>query len=83
MQEEWKVGWRVKKEVKKDTLITKDEIANLIKRFMHLGGDEVRDMRKRSRELKQICHRAIASGGSSESNINAFLLHILQDAKPH
>ncbi|KAL2975813.1 hypothetical protein AAZX31_14G183600 [Glycine max] len=81
--EEWKVGWRVKKEVKKDTLITKDEIANLIKRFMHLGGDEVRDMRKRSRELKQICHRAIASGGSSESNINAFLLHILQDAKPH
>ena len=44
--------WRVRTKVKEDTLITKDEIANLIKRFMHLGGDEVRNMRKRSREMK-------------------------------
>ena len=56
--------------VKEDTLITKDEIASLIRKFMHLGSDEVRDMRKRSRELKQLCHGAIASGGSSETNIN-------------
>ncbi|KAG5064145.1 hypothetical protein JHK85_005328 [Glycine max] len=44
--------------------------------------DEVRDMRKRSRELKQLCHGAIASGGSSETNINDFLSHVLQGAKP-
>ncbi|XP_028214873.1 UDP-glycosyltransferase 87A1-like isoform X2 [Glycine soja] len=80
--EEWKVGWRVRTKVKEDTLITKDEIASLIRKFMHLGSDEVRDMRKRSRELKQLCHGAIASGGSSETNINDFLSHVLQSAKP-
>ncbi|KAK7385577.1 hypothetical protein VNO78_31302 [Psophocarpus tetragonolobus] len=80
--EEWKVGWRVRTNVKEDTLITKDEIASLIKKFMDVGRDEARDMRKRSRELKQLCHCAIASGGSSQTNINAFLSHILQSAKP-
>ncbi|CAJ1970680.1 unnamed protein product [Sphenostylis stenocarpa] len=80
--EEWKVGWRVKNEVKKDTLIRKDEICRLIRKFMDVGSDEVRDMRKRSRELKLLCHSAIASGGSSETDINAFLSQILHGAKP-
>ncbi|TKY56527.1 UDP-glycosyltransferase 87A1 [Spatholobus suberectus] len=80
--EEWKVGWRVKTEVKHDTLIRKDEIAGLIKKFMDLGGDEAREMRKRGRELKQLCQCAIASGGSSETNMTVFLSHILQGAKP-
>ncbi|XP_020207526.1 UDP-glycosyltransferase 87A1-like [Cajanus cajan] len=82
--EEWKVGWRVKKEVKQDILITRDEIAGLIKKFMDQSDDEVRDMRKRSRELKQLCQHAIAPGGSSETDMNAFLSHMLQgaNAKP-
>ncbi|ESW14142.1 hypothetical protein PHAVU_008G256600 [Phaseolus vulgaris] len=78
--EEWKVGWRVKKEVKDDTLIRKNEIANLTRKFMDFGSNEV--MRKKSRELKQLCHSAIASGGSSETDITAFLSNILHGAKP-
>lgn len=80
--EEWKVGWRVKTEVKQDILITRDEIASLIKRFMDLDSDEGRDMRKRAREIQQVCHRAIANGGSSHTDMNAFLGQILQAAKP-
>ncbi|XP_027368451.1 UDP-glycosyltransferase 87A2-like [Abrus precatorius] len=82
--EYWKVGWRVKTqvEVKQDTLIRKDEIASLVKNFMDLESDEGRDMRKRARELQLLCHRAIASGGSTDSDISAFLRHILRGAKP-
>ncbi|RDY02562.1 UDP-glycosyltransferase 87A1, partial [Mucuna pruriens] len=80
--EDWRVGWRVRREVKEGTLITKDEIANVIKKFMDVDGDEARDMRKRSRELKQICQSAIASGGSSETNTIAFLSRLLPGAKP-
>lgn len=80
--EDWKVGWRVKREGKKDTLMRRDEIASLVRKFMGLDGDdEVRDMRERARELQQICQRAIAGGGSSETNMKAFLGHVLQGAK--
>ncbi|KAJ1437568.1 UDP-glucuronosyl/UDP-glucosyltransferase [Sesbania bispinosa] len=78
--EDWKVGWRVKTEVKQDILIRKDEIASLIKKFMDLDDGEARVVRKRARELQQICQRAIANGGSSETNMKAFLGHISQGA---
>ncbi|GAU31028.1 hypothetical protein TSUD_214640 [Trifolium subterraneum] len=80
--EDWKVGWRVEKEVKENVLIRRDEIARLIRRFMDLDDDEVKEMRKRARELQQVCQSAIASGGSSENNMEEFLGHILHAAKP-
>ncbi|XP_027333151.1 UDP-glycosyltransferase 87A1-like isoform X2 [Abrus precatorius] len=80
--EDWKIGWRVNEEVQQNTLIKRDEIASLVKKFMDLGSDEARDMRKRARELQQLCRNASASGGSSETNMNAFLGHILHVAKP-
>lgn len=80
--EDWKVGWRVEKKVKDDVLIRGDEIARLVRRFMDLGDDEVKEMRKRARELQQICQSAIASGGSSENNMKAFLGNILHGSKP-
>ncbi|KAL2317441.1 hypothetical protein Fmac_031317 [Flemingia macrophylla] len=81
--EEWKVGWRVKRDVKNDTLIARDEIASLVKKFMDVDDDEMRDMRKRSIELKQLCQHAIAPGGSSETDMNAFLSHVLQGVNPN
>ncbi|MED6143926.1 hypothetical protein PIB30_010283 [Stylosanthes scabra] len=75
--EDWKVGWRVKKDPKSESLITRDEIAGLIRKFMDLDSDEGREMRKRARELQQACRKAIVDGGSSENNINAFLRHVL------
>lgn len=75
--EDWKIGWRVKTEVKEGILITRGEIAKLVRKFMDLDSDEVKDMRKRARELQKVCQRAIASDGSSETNMQAFLGHIL------
>lgn len=77
--EDWKVGWRVRNEVKSDRLIGKEEIAGIVRKFMGLDGDhEMSGLRERARELKQICQRAIASGGSSETDMEAFLGHISQ-----
>nr|KYP72915.1 Cytokinin-O-glucosyltransferase 2 [Cajanus cajan] len=80
--EDLKVGWRVQTENAQGTLIKRDEIGILLKKFMDLDIDEARDMRKRARELQQLCQNAIACGGSSETNVKAFLRHILQGSKP-
>ncbi|KAM1341474.1 hypothetical protein ACFX2F_005920 [Malus domestica] len=77
--EDWKVGWRLRKaEDKIDHLVTSEEIAVLAQKFMDLEDDEGREMRRRARELKQICHDAIEEGGSSQTNINAFIVDIFQ-----
>ena len=80
--EDWKVGWRVKKEAKQGTLIRRDEIASLVRKCMDLDSVEGREMRKRARELQQVCQHAIADGGSSEANMNAFMRDALRGAKP-
>jgi len=80
--EDWKVGWRVEKKVKYDVLVTRDEIARLVRRFMDLDDDEVKEMKKRTKELQQIFQSAIASGGSSENSMKAFLGNILHGSKP-
>ncbi|KAK7300881.1 hypothetical protein RJT34_11732 [Clitoria ternatea] len=79
--EDWKVGWKVNTDVKRDNLIRKDAIAGTVKRFMDLDGNEARDMKRRSRELQQLCQNAVACGGSCETNMNAFLALVLQQAK--
>ncbi|KAL2317437.1 hypothetical protein Fmac_031313 [Flemingia macrophylla] len=81
--EDWKVGWRVKTEIEQGILIKRDEIASLLKKFMDLDSDEVRDMRERVKQLQQLCQNSIACGGSSETNLNVFLGHILLVDKPY
>ncbi|KAL5102312.1 hypothetical protein RYX36_006639 [Vicia faba] len=81
--EDWKVGWRLEKEVKEgDVLIRRDEIAKLVRRFMDLDDDEVKGMRKKARDLQEICQCAVASGGSLENNVKEFLGHVLHGIKP-
>ncbi|XP_027337483.1 UDP-glycosyltransferase 87A1-like [Abrus precatorius] len=75
--EDWKVGWRVKKDDKLDTLVRRDEIVVLLRKFMHLDSDVGRDMRKRAKELQDIAQKAIAKDGSSEINFRAFMKNIL------
>lgn len=69
---DWKVGWRVNKDMN-NLVIQREEIADLVKRFMDSESDERREMRRRVRQLQKISHGAIAEGGSSETNINAFI----------
>ncbi|KAI4315928.1 hypothetical protein L6164_023956 [Bauhinia variegata] len=76
--EDWKVGWRVREGVRKDILVSKDKIARLVQKFMHLTEGEMgREMRKRARELQQKCQLAIGDGGSSENDVNAFMRDII------
>ncbi|KAL4651106.1 hypothetical protein ACB092_01G135800 [Castanea dentata] len=71
--EDWKIGWRVKQDVRGESLVTRKEIASLLQRFMNLESNEMKAMRTRASEFQQICQQAIAKEGSSEMNINAFI----------
>lgn len=75
--EDWKIGWRVKStEAKINHLVTREEIAGLVNKFMDLEDDEGKEMRRRASELQEIWKGAIAEGGSSKININAFIRDI-------
>ena len=71
--EDWKIGWRVKQDVRGESLVTREEIARLVQRFMNLESNEMKEMRTRASELQQICQQATTKNGSSEININAFV----------
>jgi hypothetical protein len=87
--EDWKIGWRVKKDDKLDTLVTREEMVTreeivvLIKKFMDLDSDLGSDLRKKAKELQLLYQDAIKKGGSSETNINAFLNNILESGLAH
>lgn len=70
--EDWKIGWRVRRELGKEVLVKRDEIACLVKKFMDLESNEGNEMRRRARELQEICQQAITKGESSYSNLEAF-----------
>ena len=71
--EDWKIGWRVKQDVRGESLVTRKEIAQLVQRFMNLESNEMKETRTRASELQQICQQATAKNGSSEISINAFV----------
>ncbi|XP_044466648.1 UDP-glycosyltransferase 87A1-like [Mangifera indica] len=77
--EDWKIGWRVKKEVSSESLVTREEISELVQRFMDINNGEKKEMSKRATKLQEICEGAIAEGGTSTTNIDAFLEDISQN----
>lgn len=78
--EDWKIGWRVSGDGvgAGGTLVMREEIARIVKRFMDSGSLEVKEMKKRARKVQEICRRAAAEGGSVESGINALIRNITQ-----
>ncbi|KAK2654530.1 hypothetical protein Ddye_014386 [Dipteronia dyeriana] len=75
--EDWKVGWRVKRETGSDNLVSREEISKLVKRFMDSDTDDKKEMRKRAREIQEFCQVAISEGGSSETNLEVFVNDII------
>ncbi|KAF8018764.1 hypothetical protein BT93_H3615 [Corymbia citriodora subsp. variegata] len=74
--EDWKTGWRVKNQADADEeLLTGGKIRELVQRFMDLESSKGKEIRKRATEFKEICQRAIAEGGSSNRNLDAFIRH--------
>ncbi|XP_031276405.1 UDP-glycosyltransferase 87A1-like [Pistacia vera] len=78
--EDWKIGWRVKKEIGSQNIVTREEISDLVQRFMDLSSNEGKEMRRNARQVRDTCHGAIAEGegGSSVINLNAFIRDILK-----
>ena len=74
--EDWKIGWRVKKNLRAENFVTRGEISELVKRFMDQKSDEGNEIRKRATKLKETCQQAIAKSGSSETNLDAFIRDI-------
>ncbi|XP_031271777.1 UDP-glycosyltransferase 87A1-like [Pistacia vera] len=74
--DDWKIGYRVKKLVGSESLVTREEISELVQRFMDLDSVERKVLSKRARKLQEICQGATAEGGSSITNIDAFLKDI-------
>lgn len=74
--EDWKIGWRVERDTGNENLMKREEITKLVKRFMDHESSEGKEMRKRARELRDVCQRAIAKGGSSDENLDAFIRNI-------
>ncbi|RVX23027.1 UDP-glycosyltransferase 87A2 [Vitis vinifera] len=76
--EDWKIGWRVKGQAGVETLVKREEICWIVKRFMNLESNEGKEIRSRARKLQKICQEAAAKGGSSETNVDAFIRYITQ-----
>ncbi|RDX79869.1 UDP-glycosyltransferase 87A2 [Mucuna pruriens] len=76
--EEWKNGWELKRSgLGSEELITQEEIVEVIREFMDLGSKTGKEIRDRALELKGICDRAVAEGGSSNMNLDALLKDVL------
>ncbi|KAK7300886.1 hypothetical protein RJT34_11737 [Clitoria ternatea] len=75
--DEWKNGHKLEKsKLGSEEIVAKENIQELVKRFMDAESQEGKEIRDRARELKAICQRAIGAGGSSDENLNAFIKDI-------
>ncbi|GKU86375.1 hypothetical protein SLEP1_g909 [Rubroshorea leprosula] len=71
--EDWQIGWRVKRDIGSENLVSRQEIAEIIQKFMNLENDEGKEMRRRARELGEACRGAFVKGGSSDVNLDSFI----------
>ncbi|KAI3450854.1 hypothetical protein Pfo_007519 [Paulownia fortunei] len=76
--EDWRVGWRVKREVDEEDLARCNDITELVQRFMNLESPERKELTRNARELQKICEREFASGQSFQINVDGFTKSILQ-----
>lgn len=75
--DEWKNGWKVEtSKLGSEKLVEKEKIEETVKGFMDIESTEGKKIRERARELKGICYRAVANGGSSDGNLDAFIRDI-------
>ncbi|CAH8313360.1 unnamed protein product [Eruca vesicaria subsp. sativa] len=73
--EDWRVGMSVKSN-KKTEFVKREEIKELVKRFMDGESEEGKEMRRRVCDLSEICHGSVSKTGSSDVNIDSFLKDI-------
>lgn len=52
--EDWKVGWRGREGVGDKDVVSREEIAGLVRRFMDCESDEGEELRRRVNEVREI-----------------------------
>lgn len=73
---DWKIGCRVIKKDKMERLVTRHEIAQLVKNFMDSNSDERKKMVTRAKTLRDIFRRAVENGNSASNNLDTFIKSI-------
>ena len=63
----------MRKKIGLEKLVTRDEISDLVRKFMDAESDDIKEMRRRAKGLREACLKAVAPGGSTESNLDAFV----------
>ncbi|KAK1587514.1 hypothetical protein Q3G72_013726 [Acer saccharum] len=81
--EDWKVGCRVKRETGSEYLVSREEISELVKRFMDSDSDDKKEIKKRAREIQELCRVAISEGGSSDTNLDVFVKDIISKSRSY
>ncbi|KAK2643237.1 hypothetical protein Ddye_025000 [Dipteronia dyeriana] len=75
--EDWKIGRRVKREPLTENFVTKQEIAQLVRSFMDLDSIEGKQMRNKTRQVRDMSRKATEEeDGSSVINLDAFFSDI-------
>ncbi|KAL2239216.1 UNVERIFIED_CONTAM: UDP-glycosyltransferase 87A2 [Sesamum indicum] len=77
--EDWRVGWRVKREYDEDDLASSSEIVEIVRRFMDLESPERKELTRNARQLQEVCKRELA-GGSFEKEVDGFATSILENS---
>ncbi|XP_011080776.1 UDP-glycosyltransferase 87A2 [Sesamum indicum] len=72
--DDWKMGLRVKKD--DESVVTRDEVARIVLRLMDSESEEGKERMRRVKEIRDMCRNACAGGGSSETDILAFVRDI-------
>ncbi|XP_028792443.1 UDP-glycosyltransferase 87A1-like [Neltuma alba] len=75
--EDWKVGWRGRERTGVDNVVTREEISVLIGRFMNSESTECDELRRKAKQVQEVCRRAFAEGGTSVNDLNAFIKDVL------
>lgn len=72
--DDWKIGIRVKEE--EEEVVEREMVVKKVRKLMDLGDEESKGMRERIARLKKMCREALEDGGSSQKNLDQFLLQV-------
>ncbi|KAK2643049.1 hypothetical protein Ddye_024812 [Dipteronia dyeriana] len=71
--EDYKIGLRLKKDMGDKALVTREEIAKTIKTLMDVDGIERKEFVKNAKKFQETCQAALEKGGSTDTNLDAFI----------
>ncbi|KAL3828440.1 hypothetical protein ACJIZ3_017242 [Penstemon smallii] len=75
VQDVWNVGVRVRVD-EEGINVGRDEIEGCIREVMGAGGEKGKEMKRNANKWKDLAKEAVSDGGSSDTNINKFLLQL-------